>query len=67
MDENGVWRVSPAYDLVFSSGPGGEHCTTMMGEGKKPAREHCLKLALIAGIKREKALEIIEKQRNPIL
>lgn len=67
MDENGVWRVSPAYDLVFSSGPGGEHCTTMMGEGKTPTIQHCLKLALIAGIKREKALEIIDQVRCAIV
>lgn len=60
MDEKGVWRVSPAYDLVFSSGPAGEHCTMIMGEGKNPKLEHLLKLAEVAGLKKSNALKIIE-------
>ena len=36
MDEYGQWKVSLAYDLTFSSGPAGEHCTTVMGEGRDP-------------------------------
>src|SRR5258708_21679601 len=40
-----VWRVSPAYDLNFSSGPMGEHCTLVMGEGKHPKLSHLLKLS----------------------
>jgi len=39
------WLVAPAYDLSFSSGPGGEHSTTVMGEGKAPGAEHLKKLA----------------------
>lgn len=34
MDVSGQWRLSPAYDLTFSSGPQGEQSTTVMGEGK---------------------------------
>jgi serine/threonine-protein kinase HipA len=59
MDERGVWRVSPAYDLTFSFGPSGEHSTMIMGEGKKPQIEHLLKLAVLGGIKKSKASEII--------
>src|SRR3990167_1252393 len=58
MDENGVWHVSPSYDLTFSSGPAGEHCTTIMREGKNPTSSHLLKLAEIAGIKKQTALQI---------
>lgn len=61
MDENGMWSVSPAYDLLFSSGPSGEHSTMIMGEGKNPTREHLLKLATIGEIKPSKALEIIDQ------
>jgi len=50
MDEKGVWQVSPAYDLTFSSGPSGEHCTTVMGEGKNLTIAHIVKLAEISGI-----------------
>ena len=45
MDEDGVWKLSPAYDLTFSYGPGGEHSTTYLGEGKKPTIQTLLKLA----------------------
>ncbi len=60
MDDHGTWRVSPAYDLTFSTGPSGEHCSMVMGEGASPNKSHLLKLASIAHIKKEKALEIIE-------
>lgn len=66
MDSKGVWRVSPAYDLTFSSGPSGEHCTMIMGEGKNPGLSHLLKLAAVTGINKEKAMEIIEKVKNAV-
>jgi serine/threonine-protein kinase HipA len=59
MNQSGDWIVSPAYDLTFSSGPAGEHSTMIMGEGKKPTKEHLLKLATSCDIKRDKTLEII--------
>jgi serine/threonine-protein kinase HipA len=61
MDAEGVWRVSPAYDLVFSSGPSGEHSTMVMGEGKSPKMSHLLALAAIGNIKKSRAIEIIEQ------
>ena len=45
MDSNGNWKLSPAYDLTFSYGPGGEHSTTYLGEGKNPIKETLLALA----------------------
>lgn len=61
MDAQGTWRVSPAYDLIFSSGPSGEHSTMLMGEGKNPKLVHLLKLSKIANIEHNKALAIIEQ------
>jgi len=66
MDENGVWCLSPAYDLIFSAGPEGEHCTMIMGEGKIPGISHLLKLADVASIKHERALEIIDQVKNAV-
>jgi serine/threonine-protein kinase HipA len=40
----GEWKLSPAYDLTFSSGPGGEQSTMVMGEGRAPGIEHLIKL-----------------------
>ena len=45
MDSDGTWRLSPAYDLTFSYGPGGEHSTTYLGEGKNPNKDTLLALA----------------------
>ena len=55
-----------SYDLTFSSGPGGEQSTTVMGEGRKPGVEHLLKLAKEANIKKPRALEIIEKIQSSL-
>ena len=54
LDSNHAWKLSPAYDLTFSYGPGGEHSTTYLGEGKNPTLEHLLKLAKVHNIKNAK-------------
>jgi len=45
LDERNQWKLSPAYDLTYSQGPGGEHSTTYLGEGKNPTEQHLIKLA----------------------
>lgn len=67
MSSNGTWRVSPAYDLTFSNGPAGEHCTLIMGEGKNPDISHLIKLAEIAEISQETATEIIDKVKAAVV
>lgn len=52
MNETGDWKLSPAYDLTFSWGPGGEQSTTVMGEGKNPGVEHLRKLGEAAKVHR---------------
>lgn len=44
MDDSGNWKLSPAYDLTFSSGPGGEQSTMVLGEGKNITIKHLVKL-----------------------
>lgn len=62
MDEKGTWRFSPVYDLTFSFGPGQEHCTTVMGEGAKPGKEHLLKLGELFGLRlRKQILEEVQE------
>lgn len=67
MDEKGMWRVSPAYDLTFSSGPSGEHCTMVMGEGKNPTLEHVLRLAKVNSIEQKVALTMVEEVKGAIM
>jgi serine/threonine-protein kinase HipA len=64
MDEKGVWSFSPVYDVTFSSGPGGEHSTMYMGEGKNPTMEHLLKLAQKHGLK--KGSVIVEEVKEAV-
>ena len=66
MDEKGIWSVSPAYDLTFSSGPGGEHYTTLMGNGRSPGKADLLKLAAISGIDHREALDILEQVKEAV-
>lgn len=60
MADDGGWELAPAYDLVFSEGPGGEHTMTVAGEGRAPARRHLLQLAAPAGISGSDAESILD-------
>jgi serine/threonine-protein kinase HipA len=66
MDSQGWWKISPAYDLTFSSGPRGEQSTMVMGEGKNPNVSHLLKLANEAKIKKDRAAEIVEATKSSL-
>jgi len=45
MDENGNWKVAPAYDLTFSSSGHGMHSTMVSGESANPTKQHLMELA----------------------
>jgi serine/threonine-protein kinase HipA len=66
MDKEGKWKVSPAYDLTFSSGPVGQHSTTILGEGKNPSISHMLKLAELVSIKPKTAITIIDEVKAAV-
>jgi serine/threonine-protein kinase HipA len=65
-DRTGEWALAPAYDLTHAPGPGGEHSTTILGEGRRPAAEHCLRLAEREGLKRVEALSIIDEVNTAV-
>ncbi|MEM7243164.1 MAG: type II toxin-antitoxin system HipA family toxin [Pseudomonadota bacterium] len=60
MDADGQWRFAPAYDLTFSSGPGGEQSTMVMGQGRDPDLDALFLLAHEAGIKKTDAKDVID-------
>ena len=60
MDEWRQWSLAPAYDLAFSSGPGGQQSTMVMGEGIDSGPEHLLKLGLDAKPAKARITQIIE-------
>lgn len=63
MDKDGEWKLAPAYDLTFSSGPRGEQSTTVMGEGKAPNQSILIKLGLEAKLPKNIICNIIEQTR----
>jgi len=66
MDEKGEWKLSPAYDLTFSSGVRGEQSTMVMGEGKTPGVEHLAKLGAEAQLPKAKVKQIIEQTKSAL-
>ena len=64
MLQDNSWKLSPAYDLTYSFGPGGEHSTMYMGEGKNPTIQHLETLAKKHNIKNYK--QIIEEVQNAV-
>ena len=63
MNEAGEWSVSPAYDVVFSSGPGGEHALAVGQEGRAPGEKDILAVADATGVPRKMAQACIERVR----
>jgi len=66
MDDRGGWSLSPAYDLTYAPGPGGEHTTTVLGEGRNPTAEHCLGLAREFGIRDSEAKAIVDQVNEAV-
>ena len=64
--DDGIWRVSPAYDLTYSDSVGGEHATTVDGEGREPSLEDILRVAKKAGIKESEARRIAEEIQDVV-
>lgn len=64
MDEQGNWRPSPAYDLTWSQGPGGEHTMLVTGEGRAPGPAHLTNLA--AELEVRHAAQILREVRAAV-
>jgi serine/threonine-protein kinase HipA len=64
MSERGAWRASPAYDLTFSTGPGGEHAMLVGREGANPSEQDLLELAASVDLKRPRA--IVDEVRQAV-
>lgn len=66
MTDEGAWELAPAYDLIFSLGPRGEHTMTVAGEGRAPSRSHLLEQAGPMGISRDEAETILEEVASAV-
>jgi serine/threonine-protein kinase HipA len=66
LDANDQWRLAPAYDLTFSSGPGGGHYLAVEGEGRSPTRAHVLRLARRHGLSEGQVSQMVDNIRASI-
>lgn len=64
LDARNEWIFAPAYDLVFSYGPGGEQSMLVMGEGRNPGIVQLQELGKRHGIKN--APEILAKVQRAV-
>lgn len=62
-----AWRLAPAYDLTYSSSLGGEHATSVNGNGRDPGMSEILETARIIGLKKTKAQSIAEEIRENVV
>jgi len=65
-DEKAGWTLTPAYDLLFTPRPGGEHTMTVAGEGRRPRRSHMLRLAEQADVSQREATTIIDEAQAAV-
>lgn len=63
--DNG-WKLSPAYDLTYSNSIGGEHATSVNGNGKEPGMKEILAVADKIGMNKGKAIKIADELNNSV-
>ncbi|MDQ3919856.1 MAG: type II toxin-antitoxin system HipA family toxin [Acidobacteriota bacterium] len=66
MDRSGEWRFAPAYDIVFSQGPRGEHTMAVAGEAARPTERDMLRVAEDCDVDVRRAREIMREVRDAI-
>lgn len=66
MNHIGEWKLSPAYDLTFSNGPGGEQSTMVMGEGRNITINHLVKLGQEAKLSKVFIEGVIERTKSAL-
>ena len=66
MNAQGEWHVSPAYDLTFSSGPGGEHMTTVLGKGDRISVSDLTQLGIEAKLLPRVIAGVIEQTQSAL-
>ncbi|MEO9228412.1 MAG: type II toxin-antitoxin system HipA family toxin [Devosia sp.] len=65
-DSDGTWSLTPAYDLTFSLGPGGEHNMAIAGEGRNPGHRHIMQEAKAAGVNAATAQSIYDEVKAAV-
>lgn len=66
MSDAGVWQLSPAYDLTYSTGSRGYHSMDYNGEALNPTVADLLKIAADGSIDNSTALLIIDEVKTSV-
>lgn len=71
MDKAGNWRLSPAFDMIYSWNPNGlwtgQHQMSVNGKRRDISRLDLLELAEFGGIKKKKANDLIDRVKKSFL
>jgi len=61
MDKNQEWTLTPAYDLMYAKGPGGEHSMDLLGEGTSPGGREVRRLGKKSGLSTNEVHNCVEQ------
>lgn len=67
LENESRWVLSPAYDLTYSNSIGGEHATTVHGNGTNPGLDDVLAVAKDIGISQRKAKQIATQVQECVM
>ena len=66
MDKNGEWKIAPAYDLTFSTGPGGKQSTMVLGGSENIGVDTLVKLGLESMLDKTSIEATVEQTRDAL-
>ncbi|MBF0235563.1 MAG: HipA domain-containing protein [Desulfamplus sp.] len=66
LDHGHAWTLTPAYDLTYSQGPGGEHSMTLAGEGRAPGKDEIMQLGKGAGLSAAEIRRCVDQVRAAV-
>lgn len=66
MGPDGDWTLAPAYDLIFSEGPGRQHTMDVAGEAARPGDAEMLRVARQCDVEDRRARAIIGEVRDAV-
>ena len=66
MDRTGNWALAPAYDLTYADGPGGEHSTAILGEGRDSGEWQLRAMAAEFSVPPADVTSIIDQVRGAV-
>jgi len=61
LNQHGVFRLSPAYDLTYSPHPSGWRSTPVLGESQQVGRAHLVELGTSVGLPQRQVERVIEQ------